>query len=150
MTDVVTFPCEYLVVNSGYTARLLQNEMLQEFSNFCARYGVIPLYIRDSIWGGGRVHPFAVQNGIIVPGVRAALPELVETEIMQLRLANNRLNDDGIIVFRVRNFQNATNVFTNIQRLEYCHWDRLMDMKFIRNRKDQIDIVYVEFENEFG
>lgn len=49
MTDVLTFPCEYLVISSGYTDRLVDGEKHEELSKFCAVNGVIPLYVLDRI-----------------------------------------------------------------------------------------------------
>ncbi|CAH6419104.1 Hypothetical protein HVR_LOCUS298 [uncultured virus] len=149
MAQVTTFPCEYLVVNSGYTSRLLEDERRRNLSDFCARRGVIPLYIYDNIWGNGQINPITVRDGAIVRGVPTPPDVYTQYEAIQNRLLTNNLEVSGIIVFRVGNFQNATKVFTGIDGLDYCNMYGINDIKFLQN-DGRIDLAYVSIEAESG
>lgn len=157
MADKVTFPCEYLVVESGYTSRLLTPNHLEEaadeanFDTFCANHGVIPLYVRDSIWGDTpEIVPIVIENGHIN---RNATPsEALRTlcESIDARLRDNGLSNDGVVVFRVGDFANASKVFLNMKSLEYCGMYDITNIEVLRNPQGAIDLVYVDIDAESG
>lgn len=151
MADIVTFPCNYLVINSGYTGRLFTEEKIDALEDFSAEYGVIPLYAKDSNWGTGEIQPFIVHRGVIVQNHPAAPEALLLFENLQRRLENNGLSSNGVIVFRVGNFDNATKVFTNFTKLEFCALFNVDNIKLLKNETtNDIEIIYVSFDSESG
>jgi hypothetical protein len=149
MTDIVTFPCEYLVIDTGYTGRLLSPDKIIDFNTFCSEKGVIPLFVYDTVHGTGELQIITVRNGTINEN---AVPTDQERQLCQDLL--NRLNrnnlGDGIIVFRVGSFSNATETFLNIGDLDYCYMGSMDGMKFLRNQQGIIDMAYVSFDCESG
>ena len=146
MADIVTFPCEYLVVESGYTARLL--ERTKELEEFCSKNGVIPLFIKDPAWENGRTTPFVINDGIIHPQAEPTSDAVATCDAIVEKLTANGLRTGDIIVFRVGNFSNATNVLITIQGLNYCSMYNIDDVKFLRNDEGAINITYVSVDSD--
>ena len=142
MADIVTFPCEYLSISSGYEDRLLNK--LDEVGGFCSEHGVIPLFISDYI----NMNPVVIVNGTIDPNGTPDQSQLDICETINKKLTDNQLNGPQI-VFRVGNFSNAISVFTDIKSLNYCAMYELQNIIFVRNG-DTINIAVVSIDAESG
>ncbi len=149
MADIVTFPCEYLVVHTGYTGRLLDEEKLEALQSFCKDQNVVPLFIYDTVWGSGQIEGLTIGDDTIINEFATEVDRALCQELYQ-RLERNNLYVSGIIVFKVETFENATKVFSNIGGLDYCYMGGLIDMKFLRGPQGNIDMAFVSFDCESG
>ena len=148
MTDIVTFPCNYLVLQTGYTHRLL--DMIPALTEFCAKFGVVPLCIQDSIDNDPDIIPFVINDGKIILDTEPPEELIATCNDIITRLQSNNCRKNGIVIFRVGNFANAADVFTHIQDLNYCVLFGVASMKFLQNNEGAIDIAYVQIHAESG
>jgi hypothetical protein len=146
MADVITFPCEYLVIDSGYTDSLAEDDKADDLSNFCSKHGVIPLFVKD----GGVNFTFVYQNDRIDYTAQATKESTDLTSSIIERLQRNKTIQRGMIVFRVGTFENASKVFTTISDLDYCNFGSMTEISFLKNNQDKIDLDYVAFDCESG
>lgn len=147
MTEVVTFPCEYLTFSTGYENELLKEEFMTRFSNFCAQRAVIPIAIYDIVYTLPErpvITILPIRNGRIT--ITADITEYEDQLANELgeRLFRNNLARAGGVILRVGNFENASKVFLDMDVLEYCVIDSLGAIKFLHNAQGAIDLVCIE------
>jgi hypothetical protein len=147
MTDAVTFPCEYLFFTSGYEDRLLEEDKVEELSQFCAARGIIPIALSLT---RGRMRVIPVRNGRIDMTVNPTDEETTSAFIVVTRIEGNGLALMGGIIFRVGNFENASKTFLSMSELNYCYIFGIDSIKFLANTERAIEIVVVKADAESG
>lgn len=166
MANVATFMCKYLVVNTGYTERLLNR--IDDLNQFCTKHGIECLGIYDHTYGKG-ITCFPYVNGQIDLSESVTSDEMCSCIYVVNTLAVNNLQVNGSVIFRVDTFDKATDVFLNISELGYCSMGNIMQVKLICtgiSESDQIGtlntdpkimtsfetvrIAYVEIDAESG
>ena len=143
MTDIVTVPCKYLVVSTGFTRRLLTPELGKLLVQFSRNRGVIPIMIYDSEYASNFVS-LCIENDTIDLST-----DSTQNGICYLivdKLGRNELNYDGIIVFKLDNFDQATRVFLELGQLQYCHVDCITGITFLKNYAGSIDFCYISID----
>lgn len=151
MTNIVTFPCEYLAFSSGYDYRLLEPHNIKAFEDFCAEKGVIPTGIFQANYGTDPyISSIPVRDGRIVLDTIPTQEEQTKASELTRQLIQSKLANRGCIIFRVGSFDNATKVFLSMKELEYCGMYDLMDIKFSSNEQGMIDVVFVSVDAESG
>ena len=144
MTDIVTFPCEYLMFSTGYEHRLMMPIITSRFEALCAEIEVIPLAIYQPTIDNPIPTVITVRNGHIVIDEEPTEEETTIASNISGRLWDNNLHHIGVIL-RVANFENATKIVTRMHTLKYCRIEDLRDIKFLRNEYGVIDIAYFDY-----
>jgi hypothetical protein len=123
-------PIKYLVVCTGYTERLLEDEFDEKLFDFSEKYNVTPFFIIGPEY-------FDTPNAEDVQ---------IATSII------TRLNNEwrSFVVFKVDSLATATKTSLNIKSLDYCSMYDIKDIKFLKNECGDIDIMYVKYDSESG
>lgn len=139
--------CELLVIKTGYTGRLTYPRYTRSILNeFCQKRNIIPLFIRDSVYGDGKIVPFvmAADGKSIDYDAVSTSDQLDECIRISERLSENNLSDDGIVVFQVKSANQAADILESIDDLDYCRVHDITAIKFLHNKEGVIDLDYVE------
>ena len=152
MAGIVTFPCEYLVVSSGYTGRLTGDDKIRELDAFCKRKSVTPLFVFDRVHGTGSIQAFYTDEDdeFLEEAVSPSAEEHELYTSICTRLTDSGIHYYGIIVFRVETFDKAKQTFLSMLDLDYCEMRGVDDIEFLANQQGQIDLVYVSIDAESG
>jgi hypothetical protein len=144
MTDIVTFPCEYLVICSGYEYRLLNKT--DDLFEFCADQDVVPLFVTNE---QNKVYPFLITDGRINPsGITSE-----ELNNLCVSIHTRLLKNDfagSYIVFRVSNFSNAISTASSIKELNYCAMYDIFNIVFLCKENKITDIAFFNIDAESG
>ena len=141
MSNFVTFPCEYLVIHSGYEYNLTTKEHIENFKALCNNLNVIPLYYYE-IKYDNPLHP---TQGIILRINNSLTADDVSVAD---RLLANQISD--CIVIKTDTFDKASKVFLEMESLDYYAMGNIKEIKFLTNKQGIIDIVYVTVDAEAG
>lgn len=126
---------EYLVVSTGYTIRLLHHDRLILLRDYCNDLGVIPLFLYDM----NILYCLPCRDGSIAPDINHYEEDTCDT-IIKL-LSQRDLLDQGVLVFRVGTFDNASKVLCTIDSLDHCKIGPMRKFMMLPN-----SVMYAYFE----
>jgi len=149
MSNITTFPCEYLVADTGYTGRLIENEMIEGFDSFCVKHKVTPLFIYDSHRMDNVGH-LGFRNGKTYPHEATHEQMALNNQLLERISHEPQFKKRGLIVFQTGTFFRAGKVITHLRELEYCNLSDIEDIDFLSNDKGVIDMAYVSWDSESG
>lgn len=148
---------DYLVIKTRYTSRILGKDLPNIWSDFtCDEHDVKTnhevlqklqcLFVKDELWGPmTRTGNYkAISNGFYaVSPNQAEVEEAISTVLME--------PDDGIIVFKAKDFNTAFRAIMFLQNVDYCacfELRTLCDFKIhsVNGKK----VLKVEFDTESG
>ena len=147
MADIVTFPCEYMVLSSGYEDRLIDQDHIGALEQITIPREMTPLGIISTEVGNFR--PLLIRNGAIDLYARATTEEAVTVYVLLQRLGRNKLLRTGIIL-RIGTFKNVMDIIPKFKDINYCTMYGTPDIKFLKNEKNIIDLAFVTMDAELG
>lgn len=140
MANIIDIPCDILVIETGYTSRLL--DKLDILYDFCINNGVAPMFIHDYM-----LYALTIKDGEIVASEDENYENLCMNTINTLH--NNGLQGHGSIAFKVDSYYQAAKIIDTISDLEYCEIYGNPKVMFL-GVNGVINIVYVKIAAESG
>lgn len=129
----IDLPVNYIVLETGYTVRILGR--LVKLSELLQEHGINadPLFIHDTVWGSGTENIGATEEEL------RELPSLFD-------------DIDGYIVFRDNKYSDAFKLKEVLQELDYCAMFGIQSVKYAVGKlgRRSVHFAIVEVDSESG
>lgn len=137
--SIVTFPCEYLVVEFFSIEKLCTQTDL--FAKFCKDKDITPLFISHK----KILTPLVINDNNIQINDKPTSEESELNVSIVNQLIENKLSYSGIICFRVKNSKVASTTFLHLDELYETQHVCVDDINYLGDNNGVINLVHVTY-----